>query len=113
MGKTKYTVANAKEYVEKICSYKLNDENVKVSSGVVFLFTKVPVNLALEVATQSLCNDSTLNGRTELSGREIILALKLCLDASGITFRGQLYMVMETVEEKALTTFSHPSRLWD
>ena len=46
--------------MEKICSYKLNDEECLVSFDV-FLFTKVPVNLALEVAEQSLCNDSTLN----------------------------------------------------
>ena len=61
---------------------------------------------------------------------DIILALKLCLEATDINFRGQFYpqiygtaigssvsmivanVVMETIEEKALTTFSHPLRFW-
>ena len=85
--KTNYTAKNSKEYVEKICSYKLNNEECLVSLDVVSLFIKVRINLALQVAKQRLCNDSTLNDRTELSVNDIILAIKLCLEATNLTLR--------------------------
>ena len=75
VGKTNYTVKNSKQYVEKIRSCKLNDDECLVSYDMVSLFTKVPVNLALEVAEQKLCNDSASNDKTELSVSNMILTL--------------------------------------
>ena len=49
----------------------------------------MPVDLTLEVAEQRLCNGSTLNDKTELSGSDVILALKLRLEATNLNFRGQ------------------------
>ena len=82
----------------------------------------------MEVAKQRLRNNSTLSERTELSVNDIMLTLKLCLDATNLTFRGQFYReiygtamgsrvsviaankVKEKIEERALTTFSHPTQ---
>ena len=65
-----------------------------------------------------------------MSVSDIILALKLCWEVTNVTFLGQFYrqiygtamgspvsvivanMIMETIEEKALATFSHPTRFW-
>ena len=97
-----------------------------MSFDVVSLFTRVPVHLAVSVARERLLSDDTFSDRTHLSIDNIILLLKFCLDATYLCFRGKFYqqifgtamgspvsvtianMVMEYVEEKALSTF--PSR---
>ena len=97
---------------------------------VVSLFTKVPIELAIYVARERLQEDNTLDDRTALSINDIIQLLEFCLKATYFSFRGQYYqqifgtamgslmsvivayMVMENIEQRALTSFLHPPIFW-
>ena len=101
-----------------------------MSFDVVSLFTKVPVSLVLKVAEERLKADDTLSDRTSLDVKNIISLLKMCLDGTYFVFRGTIYqqmfgtamgspvsvvvanMVMEDVEERALSMFPTPPRYW-
>ena len=116
---------NSSSFAEFIKSQHVGD-GIFVSFDVVSLFTRVPVHLAVSVARERLLSDDTFSDQTHLSIDNIILLLKFCLDATYLCFRGKFYqqifgtamgspvsvtianMVMEYVEEKALSTF--PSR---
>jgi hypothetical protein len=96
----------------------------------VSLFTKIPAGLAITVALKRLTNDENLKERTDLTSSDIGNALELCLKATQLTYDGVFYqqihdtamgspisvtvanLVMETVEQRALSTFIHPPRFW-
>ena len=126
VGNSDSHVKNSSSFAEFIKSQHVGD-GIFVSFDVVSLFTRVPVHLAVSVARERLLSDDTFSDRTHLSIDNIILLLKFfCLDATYLCFRGKFYqqifgtamgspvsvtianMVMEYVEEKALSTF--PSR---
>ena len=58
---------------------------------IVFLFTIVPTDLAVNAAQKCPQEDDTLKERTALEMNEIVMLLKLCLDATFICFRGRYY----------------------
>ena len=86
--------------------------------------------MAVSVAHRRLEADETLDDRTGLSVENIISLLELCLNATFLAFRGSFYrqtfgtamgspisvtvanLVMEEVEEQALSTFDLPPRFW-
>jgi len=97
---------------------------------VVSLFTKVPIQLALNIAKQRLQSDPELNQRTGLSTADLIKGREICLNSTNFAFHGKHYkqvfgtamgspvssvvanLVMEDIETRALETFTHPPRLW-
>jgi len=94
------------------------------------LFTKVPIQLALNIAKQRLQSGPDLSQRTGLSTSDLIKGLEICLNSTNFTFRGKHYtqvfgtamgspvssvvanLVMEDIETRALETFTDPPRLW-
>ena len=97
----------------------------------VSLFTKVPTDLAVATARQRILDDSTLaDYRTTLSVENIVTILCFCLNATFLTFRGSYYqqtfgtamgspvsvlvanLVMEDIEQRALSNFQPPPRFW-
>jgi hypothetical protein len=130
VGQTEYTVNNSHEFVQDITSTTLANDECMVSFDVVSLFTKIPVELAITVALERLVADETLHERTDLTSSDVGNALELCLKAIQLTYNGLFYqqiygtamgspisvtvanLVMETVEQKALTTFINPPRFW-
>ena len=101
-----------------------------VSFDVVSLFTKIPVNLAKDVACEQLTNNVTLSERTEMTINDIEIALNFRLNYTYFIFQGKFYqrifgvpmgspisvtianLVMEHIEIKAINSFfSHP-KLW-
>ena len=103
---------------------------ILVSFDVVSLFTKVPADLAVRVAHERLSADSSLAERTSLSTEQVVNLLKSCLDATYLAYRGEFYqqtfgtamgspvsvtvanLVMEDVEERALSTYEVPPPFW-
>ena len=123
-------VRNSQQFAEFITSQQLPSTEVLVSFDVVSLFTRVPTPLAVRVSRKRLENDPTLPQRTSLSVDEICSLLNLCLDATYLMFDGQVYqqvhgtamgspvsvivanLVMEDIEERALSSFHAPPRFW-
>ena len=100
------------------------------SLDVVSLFTKIPVDLALDVFLHRLESWTDISSLTEWSINDICQGLKICLNATHLHFRGNNYqqifgtamgspvsavianMVMEDVETRALNTFISGPKLW-
>ena len=57
-----------------------------VSFDVVSSFTKIPINLAKNVACEQLTNNVTLSERTEMIINDIEIALNFCLNNTYFTF---------------------------
>ena len=116
---------NSTTFSEFIRSQKLKQDEVLVSFDVVSLFTNVPTSLAVEVGRKRLEADEELSARTQLGVQEIVTLLEFCLNATYLTFRGKVFrqkfgtamgspvsvsvanLVMEDIEERALSTFNH------
>ena len=97
-----------------------------MSFDVTSLFTNVPVDLACQVAEDRLIADTSLGDRTSLSPPQVVTLLQFCLNATYLAYQGQFYqqsfgtamgspvsvtvvnLVMEDVEQRALSTYSHP-----
>ena len=91
------------------------------------LFTNVPVSLTTKIAKDRLVSDPSLADCTTLSPDEIVNLLDFCLNATYLTYRGEFFqqtfgtamgspvsvtvanLVMEDVEQRALSTYPHPS----
>ena len=69
----------------------LKADQVLVSFDVVSLFTNIPVDLAIKVATKSLRQDATLLQRTSLPVEDIIDLLSFCLNTTYFVFEGCYY----------------------
>ena len=96
----------------------------------IYLFTNVAISLAVEVAHKCLQNEDTLEKRTVLNIEEIATLHKFCLDSIYICFRGKYYeqifdttmgspvsvvvanLVIEEIEQTALSKFHSMPRLW-
>jgi len=101
-----------------------------VSFDVVSLFTKAPIQLALNIAKQCLQSNPELNQCTGLSTTDLIKGLEICLNSTNFTFRGKHYkqvfgtamdspvssvvanLVMENIETRTLETFADHPRQW-
>ena len=101
-----------------------------MSFDVVSLFTKVPVDLALQIAHARLLDDDTLDTRSGLSVAAIMSLLSLCLNATYFSYQGVFYkqvygtamgspvsvvvanLVMEDIESRALSSFSPSPVFW-
>ncbi len=66
-----------------------------VSYDVVSLYTKVPIQQALELIQQKLGNDGELIGRTHLSATHLVELCSLWLKSTVFTFREKVYAQTE------------------
>ena len=129
VGNTEFTVKNSYEFVQFINSIVLKKSECMASFDVVSLFTN-PVKLAKKATFDLLNGDDTLCNRTDLRMDDIEIALNLCLNNTYFTFEGKHYqqifgvpmgspisvvianLVMEYVEQKAISSFSSSPKLW-
>lgn len=72
-GNTSSFVNNSTEFVNKVCSIELEEDDILVSFDVVSLFTKVPIDKALKVISQCLLGDDDLLVRTPIPAEDIIM----------------------------------------
>ena len=124
VGNTDNTVKNSQHFAEFIRGQTLDADQMLVSFDVVSLFTKIPVDLAIKVATNRLRYDDSLWQRTPLPLEDITDLLSFCLNTTQFVFEGTYYkqvfgtamdspvsavianLVMEDIEHRALTTAS-------
>ena len=69
------------------------------------MFTSVPTDPALGIIKDLLEKDNTLNERTVLPVKDIILLLEFCLKNTYFSFQGQFYELVEGVT--MVSTVSH------
>ena len=123
-------VRNSQQFAQFITTQNVSDSEVLVSFDVVSLFTRVPTSRAIQVTRDRLMNDPSLPDRTSLTVDDICSLLQLCLEATYLAFEGKVYrqihgtamgspvsvvvanLVMEDVEQEALSTFHTPPRFW-
>ena len=128
VGTSSSAVRNSKDFADFIVTQEMKGESL-VSFDVISLFTNIPTDLAVDAAFR-LSMDDTLSERTDLSVQSITSLLRLCLDATFFSFRGQYYqqtfgtamgspvsvtvanLVMEEIEQQAISTFNPPPRFW-
>jgi hypothetical protein len=82
VGNTEYTVKNSCHFAEFVRGKILKADQVLVSFDVVSLFTNIPVDLAIKVATKRLRQDATLLQRTSLPVENFIDLLSFCLNTT-------------------------------
>ena len=130
VGNTEYTVKNSCHFAEFVRGKTLKADQVLVSFDVVSLFTNIPVDLAIKVATKRLRQDATLLQRTSLPVEDIIDLLSFCLNTTYFVFEGCYYqqafgtamgspvsavianLVMEDVEQRALASVPVSLSFW-
>ena len=130
IGNSDSHVQNSTKFSSFVASQILSPDDVLVSFDVVSLFTNVPVNLAIDVAHRRLQADDSLPSRTNLSVTELTQLLEFCLNATYLSFRGQVFqqtygtdmgspvsvsvanIVMEDVEERALSSYGVQLPFW-
>ena len=107
----------------------MTEDEIMVSFDVVALFTTIPVELALQVTRELLRQDVTLSQRTNISITNVKKLLEFVLKniflyeqehyqqtfgcAMGSPVSATVAnLVMEFVEEKAISSAAHPPRWW-
>ena len=130
VGANGFIVKNCYEFVEQLKNLTINHDECMVSFDIISLFTKIPVDVAETVALERLKKDGTLDDRSDLTLTDIMTALNLCLDNTYLYFLGKFYrqmfdvamsspisvkianLIMEDVEEGAMSTFLNPPKFW-
>ena len=121
---------NSFQFVELVNDVVCRPGDVRISCDVASLFTRVPIDLAIQVAEERLLNDSNLDDRTLLNVTEIISLLKFCLNASDFVYEGTFFhqkfgcpmgspvsmvianLVMENVESRILSNTQYDILIW-
>ena len=125
----KYTVKNSFVFSQQIRHRHIADDEIMVSFDVASLFTSIPTQLALQVIQRKLHQDTTLIRRKDISIINIINLLEFVLLKSFFTYKNEHQqisgcamgspisatvadIVMEYVEETAISTALHPPKWW-
>ena len=129
VGKSPHHINSTHDFVEQVKQLTLAWGECLSSYGVSTMFTSVLVDPALRVIKDLLEKDSTLEDRTVLTVKDIILLLEFCLKNMYFSFQDQFYkqvegaamgslvslivsnLYMENFEQKALSTAPHPQVL--
>ena len=130
-GKTDSYVRTPKILCRKFkISIAIHDSEIMVSFDVKSLFTKVPMDEALEIMQEKLKNDETLEDRTSFSAKTITNLIKFCMKTTYFGFKDKIYqqldgapmgsplspiiadLYMEHFEQEAIQTSEYKPNLW-
>lgn len=121
-----YTVSNSKEFVDIIKVLKLNEPDLLASFDVVSLFTKVPVDEAIDCFENRLINANL----SAIEINDIITLTKLCVESPFFVYDGQYYeqtdglpmgsplsplladIFLDYIECKALNNYHEKPLIW-
>ena len=79
MNNTDLTVKSSVEFCEQMKNVKLEEGDTLLSFYIVSSFISIPVDLAIQVATDLLSNDETLLDRSTILVDDIVDLLDFCL----------------------------------
>ncbi len=91
VGENDHNVNNSKELAEELGELLVEEGYIFNSHDVIQLFTKTPIEDALEITRDRLKNDKTLKDRTKLDVEDIIDLLRFVLTTTYFLFDGVLY----------------------
>ena len=91
VGRSLHHVRNTKDFVDKIKGLQLPDTETIISFDVTALFTSIPVEAALQAVKYKLLHDSTLEKRTNLSVKQLVDIVDLCLSTTYFSYGGVFY----------------------
>ena len=100
-GTTDSYVKDSSAFVECISQTTILKSDVLVSFDVVSLFTRVPVDGALDVISKLLLQDETLPERTTIPAPDLCRLIELCLKSTYFRFGDTFY---EQVEGAAMAS---------
>ncbi|CAH8450356.1 unnamed protein product [Heterobilharzia americana] len=123
-------LVNSYELKQKLNDLHIEEDEKMVSFDVTSLYTKIPINMALEAVRNQLDTDSQLTQRTKASVGEIMLGVQLCLTSTVFKFQGKIYrqtegvamgspispivadIFMDSWEDMALRTYNPTPKIW-
>ena len=126
----KYSVNKSVVFAQHARDQPITEDEIMVSFDVVALFMSIPVDLALQIVHEKLQQDITLMEHTDISVTNIMKFLEFVLKDSFFTYEQEHYqqtfgcamgspmsatianLVMEFIEERAISTATHPPRWW-
>ena len=91
MGSTDYTVKNSMKFCDQIEHIKFGENDELMSFDVVSQFTLIPVELAIQVATDGLPNDDTLQDKTAIPVDDIVDLLDFSLSTTNFKYNSTHY----------------------
>ena len=122
---------NSKEFSEFIRAHTIEEDETMVSFDVKALYTNVFIEDALVIIKELLENDETLSDRTPLSQKNVLDLLEFlprttyfifngtyCQQTEGVVMGGPPSSIVakiyiQATETTALTTTSHPPKVWE
>ncbi|XP_018574499.1 uncharacterized protein LOC108913431 [Anoplophora glabripennis] len=105
VGRTEYHVKNAGDFIDRIRGIELQPGDILVSFHVTSLFTKVPVDEALEKLHRRLI--------AEEKGESLMELAKVCIKSTFFAFRDQFYeQTKGAFEKKALKSTTLKPKCW-
>ena len=129
-GSTSSFVKNSSEFAQQVRNIDLQQDETLISFDVVSLFTRVPIDDALQTISTRLTQDDTLEDRTAIPIPDICRLTELCLRSTYFTFDSTFFeqvegaamgsplspvvanLFMEAFEERALESAVLRPRLW-
>lgn len=91
IGNTESAVRDLADFLVLTKEWTTRKNHRMASFDVASLFTNVPKDLATEVVKKALKEDDELKERTDLMISEILILLRLCLDATYFTLQNVIY----------------------
>ena len=125
-----YRLTNTEDFVNRVKDLKILLDETLVSYDVVAIYPSIPQDRALDIVYQKLVNDTDLIDKTKMTSTEVIELLRICVGEVYFVFNNKLYMqikglaieysssgfkvdiFMETIESRALQTFTNPPSFW-
>ena len=90
-GQTPSFIKNSAPFVEIIEQVHIEEQDQMASYDVVSLFTKVPIDEALQTVSSALLADDTLQERTSVPPSEICNLVEICLCSNFFQVRDMFY----------------------
>ena len=90
-GNTPHFVRNSEDFVKKIRGLQVKNEDKLISFDVKSLFTKVPIDLSLQIIDRRLREDNTLSDRTTLDPPTITTLTELCLRTTYFQYSNEFF----------------------